>query len=80
MARLRKAYIADVRFRVTGRSTIYLDAFLDMLRYDRCKVVSWRQDGPDYVVTVVKDDTDFTEMRWNSFEMKLGNHRMEHVS
>lgn len=80
MARLKRVYSMDVRFRAPRRSAMDLDAFLDMLRYDRCKVVAWRQDGPEYVVTVAKDHNPFTVERWLSLGIRISNEKLEHAN
>jgi hypothetical protein len=80
MARLKIVYTLDVRFRAPRHSGMELDAFLDMLRYDRCKVTSWRQDGPEYVVSLAKDETDFTLERWSSFGIRFDNHATDLAS
>lgn len=50
-------------------SNMYWDGLLDMLRYDACKISSWRKvDGTDlYEFELVKDNTDFSFLRWESF-------------
>jgi len=49
-----------------------LDSFLDMLRYDGCRVDSWvssHVDGTRLVRLI--NDKPFTEPRWASFSLYL---------
>jgi len=49
-----------------------LDAFLDMLRYDGCRVDSWVSSHVDGTRLVrLTNDKPFTEPRWASFSLYL---------
>lgn len=68
----KPTYHLLVEFKPSKYSNMYLDGFLDMLRYDNCRVESWAVDKDGvYCVVVTRDDIPFTMLRWESFGLTV---------